>query len=314
MRTAWLLSGLTVAALGVGMASASGASDPPPAAASAAARPLSADEQAIRDTVAAFTRAFNAGDARQVADLYTPEARLIGVHGNVVEGRAAIEQDFAETFRAQPGLTIEVATDSLQIVSPDSAVEEGTAKVSPKGGGSAEVSHYTAVLVKRDGKWLQASVREYPAETLSPHEHLKELEWMVGEWVNESHHAVVHTTCHWSDDKNFLLREFHIKIRGSETLTGIQRIGWDPHRKQIRSWVFDSDGGFGEGLWSRIGNQWTIKATGVRSDGTTASSTNTITLVNKDMSQWKSVDRTLSGHVVPDIDEFVMVRKPPQPR
>ena len=60
-------------------------------------------------------------------------------------------------------------------------------------------------------------------------------------------------------------------------MKGSQRIGWDPSAKRLRSWVFDSEGGFGEGVWSKSGNQWIAKMTGVTSDGKTASSTNVIT-------------------------------------
>ena len=50
-------------------------------------------------------------------------------------------------------------------------------------------------------------------------------------------------------------------------MTVTQRIGWDPLTKQIKSWVFDSEGGYGDGLWTRKGNQWVIKSTGVLPDG-----------------------------------------------
>jgi hypothetical protein len=137
---------------------------------------------------------------------------------------------------------------------------------------------------------------------------------MVGEWVNENSDSVVHTTCAWTDNKCFLLREFTVKLAGHPALTGSQRIGWDPLRKQIRSWVFDSEGGFAEGLWSRQGNQWYVKISGVLRDGRTLSATQVITLLNKDSSTWTSVDRTIGGEVVPDIDSFTLVRKPPQPK
>jgi uncharacterized protein (TIGR02246 family) len=319
MRTGKMLSGRVVGmiAAGIALINAAGAQEP--------ARPnrapendsssrFPAAERPIHDAVAAFTRAFNAGNAHDIAQLFTDDARLTSADGSVFEGRAAIEHNFAETFQAHPGLTIEVHSNSIRFVTPDVAIEEGTTKVHVKDGGSPEISHYTAVHVQRDGRWLQASVRDHPAEALRPHDRLQELEWMVGEWVNESPQAIVHTSCRWSEDQNFLIREFHVKIHGAETLSGVQRIGWDPLHKQIRSWVFDSDGGFGDGLWSRHGNQWVIKANGVRPDGTTASSTNIITLISKDVSQWKLADRTLSGHVVPNVDEFIMVRKPPQPR
>src|SRR5262245_10236497 len=163
MRMAGLVAGVALAAVGlvVGVAAVGGAQGPQRGPeAGATARPMAPDERAIRDRVAEFVRAFNAADAPGVAALFAADARLTGTHGNVLEGRAAIEQDFAETFRAQPGLTIEVVPESVRLVGPDSAVEEGVAKVTPKEGGNPEVSRYSAVHVKRDGKWLQASVHE----------------------------------------------------------------------------------------------------------------------------------------------------------
>ena len=75
-------------------------------------------------------------------------------------------------------------------------------------------------------------------------------------------------------------------------MSGTQRIGWDPRHKQIRSWVFDSDGGFSEGFWSRDGERWVMKSTGVLKDGRAASATNVLTRVNRDTMNWTSVDRT----------------------
>jgi len=34
-------------------------------------------------------------------------------------------------------------------------------------------------------------------------------------------------------------------------MAGMQIIGWGPAAKQMRSWVFDSDGGFGTVIWSK---------------------------------------------------------------
>jgi len=67
---------------------------------------------------------------------------------------------------------------------------------------------------------------------------------------------MVVTTYKWADDKRFILSDFTVQVGGNPAMTGSQRIGWDPLRKQIRSWVFDSQGGFAEGLWAREGNRW----------------------------------------------------------
>ena len=71
-------------------------------------------------------------------------------------------------------------------------------------------------------------------------------------------------------------------------MTGTQRIGWDPVTRNIRSWVFDSEGGFGEGVWTREGNKWIVKKTGVTGDGKIASATNIISQVSKHRMTWES--------------------------
>ena len=121
-------------------------------------------------------------------------------------------------------------------------------------------NRYSVIYARQGGRWLHARIRDEPPEEDSPHEQLRELEWMLGEWVNESDDGVVFTTCKWSDDGNFLLREFDVKVEGRIALSGTQRIGWDAQRKQFRMWVFDDRGGFAEGLLSRDGDRWVIKA------------------------------------------------------
>ena len=196
---------------------------------------------------------------------------------------------------------------------PETALEEGRATITPaKGAGAPEISRFTAIYVKEDGHWLQAAVRDEPAANITPHDRLKELEWLVGEWVNESQDAVVLTTCKWADNGNFLVREFTMKTQGQPVMTGTQRIGWDPVKRQFKTWIFDSEGGFGEGYWTRDGDQWVVKAEGVGQDGQPASATNIITRLGKDRVSWQSVNRTLGGAAVPGIDEFILVRKPPE--
>ena len=68
-----------------------------------------------------------------------------------------------------------------------------------------------------------------------------------------------------------------------------------PAAGQLRSWVFDDDGGFGDGAWTREGKRWEIKAAGVQGDGSELTATNIITPVDRDTFLWQSVDRTLDG-------------------
>ena len=168
------------------------------------------------------------------------------------------------------------------------------------------------IHVKRDGKWQMVLARDEEGPTTPAHERLQPLAWLVGEWVDDDGSAVVVSSCRWSEDGNFLLQDFKLELNGRDAMDVSQRIGWDPLAKQIHSWVFDSEGGYGESLWTRDGNDWIIKATGVRPDGTTASATNLLTRTGTDGYVWRSTNRIVAGEPRPPMAVKV-VRKPPQP-
>jgi hypothetical protein len=78
---------------------------------------------------------------------------------------------------------------------------------------------------------------------------------------------------------------------------------------RIRSWIFDSEGGFGEGVWQRDGNQWTVQYKSTQADGSQSSSTNVYTLLDDHTFTWKSVDRQVDGQLQPDIVEVPVYRQ-----
>lgn len=310
---AWNATGIAVHAQGVIKPRPAGPAPAQPAAAATKAAAQGEDEKAIRSLLDEFTKAYNAGDAAAVAATYTENGIVVDEDGERVEGRAAIQDQYVRTFADDPGSTIEVQVEALRVLGPETAIEEGRTTVKPAGGsGSPDVSRFVAVYVKRDGEWKQAVVRDEPVKELTPHDRLKELEWLVGDWVNESEDAVVSTTCVWSKGGNFLDREFTVKTQNRPVLSGTQRIGWDPLKRQFKTWIFDSEGGHGEGYFTRIGDDWVVKVEGVRQDGLPASVTNVITRLGKDRIGWQSAQRTLGGSAIPGADEFVIVRKPPE--
>ena len=274
----------------------------------------SGDETAIRANVESFTRAFQNKDAKAIASLFNEDGEAVDDEGGTIQGRAAIEEHYAARFAEMPGDRLETTIESIKFLAPGIARETGRTRILPSDGGTPITGRYAAMHIKRDDRWLIASVRELVEREISHQERLAELEWLLGDWVEETPDAVVTTSVAWADNNNFLLRSFDVRVKGKPALTGTQRIGWDPLTKQIKSWVFDSRGGYGEALWSRAGDQWVIKANGVRPDGRTATATQVLTYVNKDTLRWKSIDRTLGDEIVQEIDEIVMVRKPPKPR
>jgi hypothetical protein len=171
---------------------------------------------------------------------------------------------------------------------------------------------YSAVHVKRDGQWLLDRVSESDAPVPPPsnYEHLKELEWMVGSWVDRDENATIQTDCEWAKNKNFMTRSFAVVIGDQVDMAGMQIIGWDPAAKQIRSWVFDSDGGFGEGKWTHTGDKWFIQAAGTLADGRQTSATNVMRYIDDDSLTWQSINREVDGELLPNVDEVLIVRKP----
>ena len=278
-----------------------------------AARPE--DEKAIRSAVDAFAQAFAKGDAKAIAGLFTENGEAVDPEGKAIQGREALENHYAARLAEIPEAKLEPGVESIKPLAPGVATVNGRSRVVGSDGSEVGGARYAATFVERDGKWLVASLREVPeTKTVSHYERLKELEWLVGEWVEETEEAVVVTSIAWSDNKTYLLRTFDVRVQGKRALTGTQRIGWDPLTKQIKSWVFDDNGGYGEGHWSRAGDQWVVKATGVRPDGRTATATQVLTFVDKDHLKWRSIDRTHGDEIVEEIDEIVMARKPPQPK
>ena len=152
MKTLWLMVGLAAVGLAAGLRAGDDEPETRDEPRLASGKNPSPDAEAIRGAAESFTKAFNAGDAGVMAALHTPDARVVNVTGEVVEGRDAVEREYAGLFRDNPGLTLEVNVDDLRFVGPDTAIEEGTTRVAPKDGGAAVVNHYSAVNVKRDGR------------------------------------------------------------------------------------------------------------------------------------------------------------------
>jgi uncharacterized protein (TIGR02246 family) len=291
---------LTVALVASSLATASGAE----------VADQAADEATIRKAVEAYVASFNGGDAKALAAMWTPEAVYTNpLSGEQVVGREAIAKQFADIFANSKATKLEAATDSIQFISPGVAVEQGTAKlIHPDQ--APEASEYSAVYVKRDGQWLLDRVTEKEViEVPSHYEQLKELAWLIGRWTDQDDQATVVTECNWTRNNNFLVRSFTVQISDRIDMAGMQVIGWDPAAKQIRSWVFDSDGGFGQGTWTKKDNRWYVQQSGVLADGGKSSAVNIITKLDDNTCTLQSINRTLDGDLLPNIDEVKITKE-----
>jgi uncharacterized protein (TIGR02246 family) len=290
---------LTALVLSAGLATAA----EPPA--------MSPDELAVRENAGRYAEAFNAGDAKALAAMWAPEAVYVDSDtGTELKGRAAIEAHFTAQL-AGPRPTIAVDVTSVRFVTPDVAMEDGVVHIAAADGAMTDTS-YSAVSVKKDGKWLLDSVRE---TTLPPpptsFDHLQPLAWLVGEWVDGDDANAVHSMYRWSAEGAFLTNTFTAITEGGIDLRGTQIIGWDPSEQRIRSWVFDSDGGFGEGAWTQEGDRWVVQSTSTLPDGRKGSAINVYQRLDDNSFSWKSTARHAGDEILPNSDEVLVQRVVP---
>lgn len=303
-RFPWLLA---VPAAALGLIALVGYTARPAAAQSKGGNP--ADEAALLKNAEAFVEAFGKGDAKALAAFWTPEGDFTDLTGVKLVGREAIEKSFAELFAETKGAQLRIDITALRFVTPDVAVEDGTTAVIRPDGLPPHRARYTIVHARKDGKWLLESVRQAAYAPPSNYEHLKGLEGLIGDWADDVPKGeAARISFEWTENQNFVVSHFTTTIQNVSIGGGTSWIGWDPTAKTIRSWVFESTGGFGQGTWTRDGKAWTIKLGAVLPDGKRATSTNTVTRIDADTLTWAVTERTLDGKPLPDIKEIKLKR------
>ena len=130
-----------------------------------------ADLQSLRASAEAFADAFNRHDAAALAAMWTPDGEYTSEEGARFEGRDAIRRQYEEFFAANDDIKMRVAVESIRLLSPTTAIEEGRTTLVPMPPGAPGASQYTALHVKQDGRWLLASVRDTRVEIPSTYGH-----------------------------------------------------------------------------------------------------------------------------------------------
>ena len=244
---------------------------------------LSQDEIAIRKAIESYVETYNRGDASAAASHWSRDGSYQTQTGEYAKGpdkiRSALEKFFAEN----KGIQVKVAIFDVQLQSPDRAIAKGFAMFHRPDEENDEVL-FTATYVKEKGAWKLLKVEEEESSVpLASIAKLGELEWLIGDWVDQDDSGSVETTFRWTKDYAFINGTFRVTVGDRVDLEGTQVIGWDPVAKKIRSWIFDTKAGFGEGEWSRAGNQWTVKVKSTLGTGEKASSINIYTLCGSEL-------------------------------
>ncbi len=233
------------------------------------------DKEAIAKCAEAFVEAFHKGDAKALAAFWAPNGDFSDQTGKHLKGRKAIEKAFAALFA--------VDRHSLKFITPSVAIEDGTTEVYAPDGRPPTRANYTMVHVKKDGEWSIATLRNSTYTPPSNYHHLRGLEWAIGDWAGKRETGEMEKLSFaWDNGQNFIVAKFSTSAREVPVGSAKVLIGWDPGAKRIRSWIFDSTGGFGEGTWSGGGKKWTIKIANTLPDGKKAATTIALAMVGAD--------------------------------
>jgi len=267
-------------------------------------------EESIRKNAKSYVDTFNQKNSKKLAEFWAEDAEFINpITGVELKGRKEIEEEFSDMFMQMDNLKLEIAIDSIEFKNEHTAIEKGIAIVTQPGEKPKE-SSYIVTYEKQGDSWLIKSVTEVDLETPPTHyEQLKQLDWMIGDWIDKGENISIESTCKWDKYKNFITQSFKVSIQGRDQFEGRQIIGWDAAKNKIRSWTFDSDGGFAEGEWTRKGDQWMVTASSTLPDGRKGSATNIYRSVDHNSYVFQSTGREIDGEILPNIDEVTVIRK-----
>lgn len=267
------------------------------------------NEEAIHKLVRDYVLAYNSGNAEAATQYFAKDAEITDENGTVTKGRDAIRQAIDKTMKSGKALRVEASIVSCRALVPDACSVELATTMQASGGLPVQNKCHL-IVAKRDGQWLIAEARESRAdaesETASP---LNDLAWMVGDWADTSDRVDVRINSEWFANKRFLVRNFTVMTDGELDLQGTEIVGYDAAAKQIRSWVFDSDGSFSEGTWVRDGATWRETMRGTLEDGRKATAIHSFSPKDGNSYVFTSSHREVGGQVQPSIGDIRMVRQ-----
>jgi uncharacterized protein (TIGR02246 family) len=267
------------------------------------------DRVAIEKLTKDMIQAFDKRDAAAISAFWTEQGEFIRNDEEPIRGRAAMQQGYEEFFKTLKGKpTLEIQFDALRFPSANMAAAEVTLQVKNDEGKITASTWQDIALVREGCQWKLALVREWDRD-IGLDVNLNELGWLIGTWQAVTPDRNVTITYEWDDNKAFIRGEFIVKEGADVIESGREIIGKDNAQGVIRGWVFQSDGGFGEGLWTREGRTWSVDVHGVASDGRQLTATTIYIHVDPNTFTWQAVNQAFDGVPVPDTQPVKVTRQ-----
>lgn len=265
-----------------------------------AAEPSDAIAQ-IRSASSSYVEALNQGDPEGIAGFWTPQGTFVDANNNTHLAQELARQEFSRDADPQEQSKAEPHQSTVRLITPNVGLEQGCVGATGKDQTANSAASYLAVWVKSDGRWLLDYLKEFQIAPEPTEGRLAELAWMVGQWESNSDGINARLTVSWSDQRRYLIQEFTVQLPDQSELRGEQRITWDASKKQLRSWLFRSDGGFGEGVWTHEGDAWVVKKSEVLPNGEKAATVNLWVHDNPESCWFKSLHAKVDDQPAEDL-------------
>ena len=265
-----------------------------------------ADEnQLITDRIQNYVDTINKGG--DTSSFWSDDAQFRNpATGDIVEGKAAIG-DYIKEISQGKTLTFKISKIDLQ--DGNNATVKGVVEIN-----NGDRKARKLDLIKQGDNWVIKTVTDIPfANPPDLYSNLKDLEWMIGNWKDSDPKDDVSITIDtkWDKFKNFIVQTFDSKIYDMDEMEGKQIIGWDAAANKIKSWIFDSDGGYGEGVWSKTDKGWQVNITYSLPDGRKGSAVDFYIQKDPNTYDFSSTSRQVDGQIVPNIDPVTLVKEKP---
>lgn len=260
-----------------------------------------ADAQTIRLQATEYAKAFGNGDMEALASMWASDATFTDQFGSVASGRDQILSKMNSFFKANGKQPLELKIDLLEFPAENLAIEHGVSHVGATNNAQS-FSTYTAVHVKRDGKWQMVNVSETPSIAAADAQKttIADLAWLVGNWKVEGPKGSLQIKADWVAGKNMIRCDFDATTKEGDRSLQTQFFFLDPISRRIRSWQYDFDGGYGDSKWFNSGNDWSAVGRSVQADGSIGSARYLIKKLDDNTFSWQSTSRRLLGKRLPD--------------
>ncbi len=280
-----------------------------PATESTEASTSAQPEDSVRGVLLSLEAAIASKNSENAVALFGEDATFIDQTGEEVRGQKALRERFDQLFKAAASTGVGIHPHNITFPASNVAIVVGEVSRKREQTELPE-SRFGMVMVKKSGNWLINEITETAMQSARTESRLQELNWMIGQWTAEKPDTSAQMTVEWAPSKKFIMSKCTVFKHGMQPEVDTQVIGWDPQHQSIISWHFDSNGGFGNGTWSKQSNpdKWTVEVVGVGADGHNTTASNVFTLKTSDEFTWQSISRSIDGVAVDDTDPVTVHR------